>query len=357
MSFLYRIVLFALIIFCQCQLIAQDNYILKSTSDNYQRFKVQFDKEFQVSESVTEKDSDENTGKNVFKKTDLPDWFFAQDNTIENQVLALGISDPLMSEKEAKELAYLRAKAILALSFGIEVSGVSDLYLTAKAMANEESKYALYQDFFTFQSRNTYNDSLFKVEEYFYNSNGEALILLSYPIGEIETVSDTSQLVIYADLYEAFKEGKLYNPHNTIRFELLVGSRKTKIETSEYFTYLLKKRNKSIDVETNYNGVKHTFEPISLYYHSNTVADSSDVSGQLLNKGLWNAYVISLFKTMGSKMEGYADIQKMKDYTRESNHEIIRIKKTNQIKLYLKSKNIHQNRLYLDLDIFYDERE
>lgn len=349
MPYIFRTILLVIIVSCHCSLIAQDSYLLQSVTNDYQKFKAEFEAEFQVIEAV--RNDNEESDINVFHKTELPEWFFNQNNTNQNKVFALGISDPQMFEEEAKELAVLRAKAIYTLISGVEISGVSDLYLSDKVKENGELKYSLYQDFFTFQSRNTYCDSLFKIENYYYNSNGEALVLLSYSGPKIESIGDANEMIIYADMYEAFKEGKLYNPHNTFRFELLVGSRKTEIENNEYSTFLFKKRNKSIHLEINFNGMKSSFEQSSFYYHSNAIIDSTDVSGQILEKGLWNAYSISLFKTMGIEMEGSASIQKMEDYTSESNREIIRIKKTSELQVLLGSLNIFQNKLYLSLDV------
>ncbi len=105
---------------------------------------------------------------------------------------------------------------------------------------------------------------LFNVENYNYNENGEAIVLMSYSGKEIIKSNVASQLMLYADLYESFIEGDLNKDHNILRFELLCGAKKNEEKESDYFTNLVKKRDHSLDIESWFNVNRFVHSIISL---------------------------------------------------------------------------------------------
>lgn len=326
----------------------QQNNYQNISEPSFQNIKNAFVSEFNIDSTQ------EHTTKyqNNYSKIQLPDWLFTKLGYINEKFISIGISDPIMPINNAKSLALFRAKQMISLYAKTMTSGLSDYYKENKNMDLDEINYSLFQELFSFESSFTLYDSAVQIIKEYYTQNGEAIVLISYEPNAIHPINkDSTKLLVYAEVYNAWKKGSFYQNHDIVRYEMLSGYKDKSLQESNYNTFLFKKRNRSLRLHSNNNGVKQDYGKVSLFYHSNQQVKPKDLSFFTLEKGLWNAFSLSFFNALINNLSSEQYLKKLNDQSINNSQEIIRLKTQKQIEIKHISFNIYQNKLYINTEI------
>ena len=171
--------------------------------------------------------SDESTRfKNVtrlsFYPDTLPSWFFNPPKNAQNCIYAVGISDPDMEPKKAKEMAIHRAKAMANLYLGAKLQYYRDVYTSEK----ESGKYTNYRQrfdtYFKMSSLNKTDNSEFAVIDSHLTRYNESLILMKWEPKELQQKAELISVIgtvlyIEAQVEEAFEVQAEYELRSAFR--------------------------------------------------------------------------------------------------------------------------------------------
>lgn len=322
---------------------------------NYSKFKSEFEKEFGLEEISDLNDSPSNI-KQVFFKSELPEWVLNFPESSESIIYGIGVSEPGMSKDSAYQLATLRAKATLSLLKNASISGLSDYYIIEKDLDNNDIIASSYREFYEIISHLTFNSSDFNIVKDTFTVNNEAIVLASLSIGSSLT-SDSVAITSYSEVSNSHK--KRNNKYSsTARMELTAGEQEPNNKDNNYFQYVVKKINKKTKVASNFSGQTIPSNTDVMYYKPNTkTSDKESLNFSCtLQNGLWHAFTMVLLETLVVNYHD-SDIRQssLRDEYSELSQNINRIYSQKHINVRIKGLLIQNNTLQIESELIVQE--
>ncbi len=194
----YTAFIIALIVFLAAKVNGQSNNFVKTfekeTSGNSSEESVKF----------------KNLSSLSFYPDTLPLWFFEPPKNTLNCIYAVGVSDPDMEPKKAKEMAYHRAKAIAGLYLGSKLQYYRDVYTSEKESGRYTNYTQRFDTYFKISALTKTDNTEFAVIDSHLTRYNEFLILVKYEPKELQQKAELLSVVgtvlyIEAQVGEAFE--------------------------------------------------------------------------------------------------------------------------------------------------------
>lgn len=288
----------------------------------------------------------------------LPDW--AEDlpyNNGANEVYAIGISDPRMSDKEmAKEIALHRALAMAIMLNDSEIFYASD-YFEKKS---EEYRWFILkenvEELGKIKSQAKVTEENYSILQTYENTNGETIVLIKY----IPSNDTNYNFTVNAEYYNQVFEVSNTRALEFVRSVKLSTSWKSELNSDSLQSYFhMTNFNNSISTEIRF-GSNEIQSPGYSYLYQPSIPDSLDIrkysAAVSLQKGLWIAYFDSFLqsamrisKNYSSKMGTVYDDYKVNrndGITEYSTESLARSSCRNKLSIEYAGMGIHKNTLY-----------
>ena len=281
----------------------------------------------------------------------LPDWSLVP-VTSNGKTKIVGFSDPNMEKELATKQAILRAKAMYALLNMTSVSNITDDYTNLK----ESGRYSLYttkfQDFSLSKIQYAYNQSSVQVIDTFFTKYDEAIILLEVsPINKDKISMDT--ITVKGEHLQVFIE-RNFQKERVEFFNFLIRDKQKKDSVDLVADYRYKIVNRSYDIHSILADSLIGFQERTYNYRTDQefVKDSSAlVTKEIsLNKGLWNAYITGVLKSVTVISKQLASqVKNSNDFYTIKSEGLIRTVARNKVSFGFKEFKMYENQLYIDL--------
>jgi hypothetical protein len=288
----------------------------------------------------------------------LPEWAEDLPNKLgTNEIYAVGISDPRMSDKElAKEIALHRAIAMAVMLYESDIYYASDYF---EKKSEEYRWFILKENVEELGKVKAYarvDEENYKILEVSENTNGETLVLIKYRPSNETDYNFTVNAEYYNQVFEVSNTRAL----EFVRSAKLTTSWKKEGETDSLKTYFhMTNFNNSISSEVKYGSIEIK-SPGYSYLYKSSIPDSLVISNYTaavnLQKGLWIAYydsylqsIMRISKNYSSKMGTVFDDYKVNrndGITEYSTESLARSSCRNKIGFEYAGMGIHYNNLY-----------
>jgi hypothetical protein len=286
-----------------------------SAERDYQKFQGTLKKE-------TDKDLQDNLSKNqILHPVQLPNWFLTIPQSDHNYLYSFGISDPGLDEESAHKQAIIRAKALTALTSHPKITSITDNYSGEEVAKGNDKFTTKYENLYRIESKIFASESQFEQMEYYYNSFGEAMVLMRYEISSKPETFDT--INVSAEFYQVERQ------KNTV-FETEEKFSLDPSFTESGIPAVLKGNTYSIHSLNNLVEINSIFEGQAIYFpYANYRYEGLDSTlfqepetelNQKLNFGIWKAYFETLIhKIIGLSLSSSVAIKQVGDeYSNEN---------------------------------------
>lgn len=329
-----------IIIVCCYHSAAQQIGTSRVESD-YRNFRETFKQEFSNIDSATKPNSIS------IHPALLPDWLMEIPKAYGDVIYAIGISDPGMPEKEAVELATLRAKIISALLFNPEISSISDNFLNEVKQSSGDHFVTKYANYYRIYSSLIAGPEQFQIVNQHFTSFGESVVLIQY-MPSISTINAVDSLMVKIDIYQAERQQK-----NKFEFEEkceVYGLSKRNIEKEEIdiFYYFYRSINLFYEIVSRYNGENIPF-PENIFRYQSLLPEKFSGDNQVsykLTNGLWKAYLQSIIQTYSQSFTNLElEVSQIGDNYTSKAQNLSRDRTKANPSLRLFGLHVHNNRL------------
>ncbi|MFP4557745.1 MAG: hypothetical protein ACLFNU_12830 [Bacteroidales bacterium] len=257
-----------------------------------------------------ETEGDLEKGRNKFQNIDqlsyfpdtLPTWFFRTPQARNNNVYAIGISDPDLNEEEATRQALHRAKTMAVLFNNAKIQYFRDVY-TSEFSDRGRKRYGQRFDTYFKVSATGYADSTcFAIEEQHLTRYNEIIMLIKYtPRDKDSTLEASNPNLISAigtALYIEAQIGEVFEPQAEYEFISILQT-PDKITERAHFVYT-QRGNKFLS-NSEFDGQIHEF-PLYSYKYANP-SWQKNTSPLVSYNGLWSIYSKKLLRQLTLETE------------------------------------------------------
>lgn len=221
----------------------------------------------------------------------LPVWFYQPPQSTPDIIYAVGISDPDMEVKEAKELAFHRAKVLACMYSKARLQYYRDVYTSEQQAGKYNSYRQRFDSYFKVTSASLVDKESFSLVDTHFTRFNEYLTLIKFtpsqnPGADKSIISSTGTvLYIEAQVSEAFEVQAEY--------ELL-----SDIKSSDNFDdkahYLYREKGNKFLTSSQYQNKIVEF-PVYIYRYASPLAKSNTVPLTSYN-GLWSKFSQELLR-------------------------------------------------------------
>ena len=280
----FRNIILGIAILYGTLIFSQENSAI-STEKDYQKFKGTLQAEIQ------KEGEDTLSGKQILHPASLPGWLFSIPESDLNQIYSIGISDPGMPEEQAHELAWLRAKAIIALLVHPKITGITDNYSGEKQTGSEDKFTTKYGNLYRIGSKVGISGSKFEQQEYFYTSFGEAIVLMRCNLTSEQQLTDSIEALAEVYQVERQKNNVFETEEKT---SLVIHLRFSDDSLNEkHSSYSVHTLNNILEINSEMDGKPVTFPYFNFRYTGESDSLSFSMENNISNKlnyGLWKTY-------------------------------------------------------------------
>jgi len=310
---------------------------------NYKDFLDTFQKELAEDEEPAEP-----VGSNylITNPEPFPDFLTCIPAGNDAGIYAIGISDPFMSRRAGRELAWLRAKSFTAVMKTSVVKHISDYFVNETNLGHEGDVTGKYIDFYMITAALIYDSSDFQILYDTVNRYGESILMVKYTPG---TNGGQDTLITISECWssETRDNSKYELAH---RIELKCENKTPGKRIPENYRFISFKKQKSYEVNSLFNGKEIEASLYRLRY-KNSVPEIPEASHESYPAlGLWNSMIEGFFKHVfiEAKMQA-GKIKTTGDQhtsvTKILDREVIRCKQYPR----LEKINILENRMYVNV--------
>lgn len=304
-------------------------------------------------EKLFEKEFEEYSKRNIQHIYDiipenLPDWFFTYPSNSNNTYLAIGISDPNMTEEEAIQQASIRARGIISLLNNCEFKNITDDYTNLQE-SKRFSEYATkFQDFAKANASLNFNNRKIKIVNKFFTKYNEAIVLLKVQVtNKQENITSTS---VVSEHMQIFIENDI-GVEKIEFFNFKIKELNKQTDSINNLKYSYRKINTEFEINSQWNNKIYEFPDRSFNYQNISIddikIDSLNIISNRCNKGLWNAYITTLLSNMTLKSKKFpANIKNSNDNYSTSNQDLIRTISKNKLQFDINNTKIKANNLF-----------
>ncbi|MCF8367738.1 MAG: hypothetical protein K9G76_01755 [Bacteroidales bacterium] len=256
---------------------------IKSTGPDkdYQKFSQTLNKE-----TTYQQKNSGQLSNYVLHPVQLPAWFFKPSDADSNYIYGIGISEPGMPEKEAFELATLRAKSVIALLSNATLKTMADNFIQESNGEKGSDFTTKFTNFYRVEAREAFDTSGFVLVDTYFTSFNEAICLFKYHRSKN---LPNSYIKVVADVYQAERQ-----KHNTFEAEerfdcsgkLFFGN------DSSSFHYMIHSFNNVFEITSKVNSDSLIF-PYFNFRYTQSDEDTQQYPANFqskLNYGLWKSF-------------------------------------------------------------------
>ncbi len=317
-----------------------------SSERDYQKFKGTLLKETNAN------CQDTLSKKQILHPVRLPDWFLTIPKSDHIYIYSPGISDPGMDEESASKQAILRAKALIALMSYPKITSITDNYSGEEVAKGDDEFITKYENLYHIDSKIVASESQFEQMEYFYNSFGEAIVLMRFEISGKQETTDT--LNVSAEFYQVERQkNTVFETEERCSLDAsFSGSEISEVHKGN--TFSIHALNNLVEINSTYEGQAIPFPYANYRYEgldSTLFQELETELNQKLNFGIWKAYFETLTqKIIGlSQSSSFAIQQVGDDYTSENKNLSREISASNP-SFAITGIRVADNFLMLDVD-------
>jgi len=291
--------------------------------------------------------------------SNIPEWFLKIEN-YNNTTSAIGISDPGLD----KSIAFKQAKIRALLNYSIlHTSTLKSL--TTLSMGNQQNtssqldniQYIIYTNIFIGKLHNSNNVN---VVDSFYNSNKEAIVLVSIPEN---TIADSSQIKYTLTRRAAFQRDRSTLPIVVDELNFSITYNDSVVENyniekkGSKFVNPNQKAKKIMDEERIYRPYYYGISGITL----GETPDNNSLPC-ILNYGLWNCYLFSkidqicILNNFNQDLQYKLSTSNLGNISNASQNSTfqqlvysLKNVQTSDLKFSIQKMGIRENQFYLDL--------
>jgi hypothetical protein len=278
-----NIILGAAIFYCP-SIFSQGNRV-NATEKDYQNFKGALQKELQ------QEPEDPISGEQILHPASLPAWLFSIPASDQNQIYSIGISDPGMPEEKARELACLRAKAIIALLIHPQITGITDNYSGEKLADDTDNFITKYENLYRIGSKVGISANKFEQLEYFYTSFGEAIVLMKCNHTSEQQLTDSIEAT--TEVYQVERQkNNVFETEEKITINVHLAAAYDSLPDS-HFNYSIHTLNNLLEIYSEMEGEPVPFPYFNFRYIGKEDPQLLETGNNLSNKlnyGLWKTY-------------------------------------------------------------------
>jgi hypothetical protein len=318
------------------------------TEKDYLKFKETLQEEF---EKITP-DTSFTPEKYTLHPASIPDWFYNMPPSDDQNIYAIGISDPGMEEQQAIELATLRAKSVAALLWNPKIARLADNFTDEREKGSNGVVSSKYINYYRIIASLAVMEDQIETVDQFFTSFDEVIVLLKLNLF-INDISPKDTITATSNIYQAEIQ-----KHNYFEMEEMWQMKGNCIsfnsERIKEYSYSFKAVNNLAEITSYYNQSKLDFPYFNFRYQGNNVEPlvlpENTISGKL-NLGLWKGLLESLLQNIILHGQGTSvTIKQVGDAYTSRTQNLSREVTESSNSFRIKNLQISSNKLYLNLE-------
>ncbi len=310
-----------------------------SAQFNQKEFKKVFDNELNQDSKYTHREN--HSSKYLYTMLQqVPDWFIHPPVASQNEIFAIGISDPEMDSVKAFEMALFRAKVVANLLHLSTTQLLCDFFLNEL----DHSSNIVYEHFSRISAQMPIDDSSFFVTETYRNAYDETMVLIKY-IPSKKIKKNQSAKILF-ELYKNETESSVHGEYESV-YELQVVWPHNGNSLKDFYQFT-EVGNRS-DVVSQMGDTLHQIPIYSLIYTG--IPGEDTLPSVILSHGLWkdffNSTMTQIITKAREKPENVSYLSD--DYQKDSYQKLTRGISVNRQRFYISSILKRENRLVVKL--------
>jgi len=302
-------------------------------------FKKVFDKELDQKTKYTHREN--HSGKYHYTRPQqVPDWLVHPPVAAQNEIYAIGVSDPGMDTTQAYEMALFRAKVLANLLHLSTTQLLCDFFLNEL----EHTSSIVYEHFSRISAQIPKDGGTFSIVETYYNAYDETMVLIKYVPTKKLKKNQADKILL--ELYKNETESSVHGEYESVYEMQVVPSQKS--DSIKAFYQFTEVGTRS-DVVSK---IGDTIQQIPIYSLIYTGIPSTDsIPTVILSHGLWKELLNSIMAQIISKArEKPENVSYLSDdYQKDSYQKLTRGISVNRQRFVVTSVSKKENKLAVEL--------